>query len=88
MSAGLKQLVLSSFLLPYAFGTLLLAPVSENIGREPTLVVSACFFLVFTIAYRSAQSSVQLIVFKVLAGFGGYAPLALGAVVVGDLYLP
>lgn len=42
----------------------------------------------FTIACGFAQSSAQLIVFRVMAGLGGCAPLALGAAVVGDLYLP
>jgi MFS family permease len=43
---------------------------------------------VFTIACGFAQSSAQIIVFRVLAGFGGCAPLALGAAVIGDMYAP
>lgn len=45
-------------------------------------------FLVFTIACEFDHRSAQLIVFRVLAGFGGCAPLALGVAVIGDLYRP
>ncbi|KAK4539880.1 hypothetical protein LTR36_010274 [Oleoguttula mirabilis] len=83
-----RNLVLSSFVLPYAFGSLLVAPVSESVGRRPVLLASAVFFLAFTIACGFAQTSAQLIVFRVLSGFGGCVPLAIGAAVVGDLYGP
>lgn len=57
-------------------------------GRKPVLVASALLFLAFTIACGFAQSSAQLIVFRVLAGFGGCAPLAIGAALIGDMYAP
>lgn len=85
---GSLQLLLSSFVLPYAFGTLLLAPISEMVGRRPVLLLSAVVFLTFTIACGVAQSSAQFVVFRVLAGLGGCVPLAVGVAMIGDLYAP
>lgn len=82
------QLLLSAFVLPYAVGTLLLAPISEIAGRKPVLLLSALVFLAFTVACGVAQSSDQFIVFRVLAGLGGCVPLAVGAAIIGDLYAP
>ncbi|KAM0717760.1 hypothetical protein Q7P37_006092 [Cladosporium fusiforme] len=87
-SSVLRNLLLSSFVLPYAFGTLLLAPISEIVGRRPVLLLSAVVFLAFTIACGVAQNSTQFIVFRVLAGLGGCVPLAVGVAMIGDLYAP
>ncbi|CAK1359056.1 uncharacterized protein RHO25_002469 [Cercospora beticola] len=83
-----RNLVLSAFVLPYALGGILLAPMSENFGRKPVLLISAVLFLAFTIACGVAQSSAQLITFRVFAGLGGCAPLAVGAAMISDLYTP
>jgi MFS family permease len=45
-------------------------------------------FLAFTVACGVAQSSTQFIVFRVLSGLGGCAPLAVGGAMVGDMYTP
>ena len=83
-----RNLVLSAFVLPYVFGTLLLAPISECIGRKPVLLISAVVFFAFNLACGFAHSSAQLIVFRVFAGFGGCVPLAIGVAMIGDLYAP
>ncbi|KAH8664612.1 major facilitator superfamily domain-containing protein [Xylariales sp. PMI_506] len=87
-SSIIRNLYLSAFVLPFAFGTLLMAPLSEWAGRKPVLLFSASIFMTFTIACGFAQSSAQLIIFRVLAGSGACAPLATGAAIMGDLYEP
>ena len=72
------QMTLSIFILGYAVGPLLLAPLSEEYGRRPVLQASNFFFLAFNIGCGFAQSSGQLIAFRLLAGIGGSAPLAVG----------
>ncbi|KAF2207338.1 hypothetical protein CERZMDRAFT_51371 [Cercospora zeae-maydis SCOH1-5] len=87
-SSAERNLVLSAFVLPYALGGILLAPMSENFGRRPILLISAFLFFAFTVGCGFAQSSAHLIVFRVFSGLGGCAPLAVGVALISDLYAP
>ena len=71
-----SQITLSIFVLAYAFGPLLLAPLSEIYGRVPVLQLSNLAYLAFNIGCGFCKSKQQLIVFRLLAGLGGSAPLA------------
>ena len=79
-------LVLSVFVLAYAFGPLLLGPLSEVYGRVIVLQLANLFYLVFNTAGGFATSKVQLIVFRFLSGLGGSAPLAIGGGVLSDCW--
>lgn len=57
-------------------------------GRRPVILWSTALFLAFTVACGVAQNSAQFIVFRVLSGLGGCAPLAVGVASVGDMYTP
>ncbi|KAE8372307.1 FAD binding domain-containing protein [Aspergillus bertholletiae] len=83
-----SQLLLSIFVLAYAFGPLLLGPLSEVYGRVIVLQLANLFFLVFNIACGVSQTAAQMIVFRFLAGLGGSAPLAIGGGVLSDCFLP
>lgn len=74
-----SQLMLSIFVLAYAFGPLFLGPLSEIYGRVIVLQLANLFFLIFNIACGVSQTSAQMIVFRFLAGLGGSAPLAVSA---------
>lgn len=78
-----SQLVLSVFILAYAFGPLFMGPLSEIYGRVPVLQLSNLFYLVFNIACGASKSKGQLIAFRFLSGLGGSAPLAVHLLVVG-----
>lgn len=82
------QMLLSIFVLAYAIGPLILAPMSELYGRVIVLQISNVFFLAFNIACGFAQSKNQLLAFRFLSGLGGSAPLAVGGAVLGDLFMP
>ncbi|KAF5353739.1 hypothetical protein D9758_008632 [Tetrapyrgos nigripes] len=62
-------------------------PLSEIYGRSRVLQLANLFYLVWNLACGFAQSEVQLIVFRFLAGLGGSAPLAVGGGVLGDVWL-
>lgn len=81
-----KSLCLSIFVLGFAFGPLVLAPVSEMYGRSITLQCSQIFFLIFNCANGFAQTKEQFLAFRFLGGLGGSAPLALGPGVLADLF--
>lgn len=83
-----RSLCLSIFVLGFAFGPLVLAPFSEMYGRAIVLQSSNLLFIIFNCACGFAQSKEQLIVFRLFAGLGGSAPLALGSGVLADLFTP
>ncbi|KAB8252107.1 major facilitator superfamily domain-containing protein [Aspergillus flavus] len=83
-----SQLMLSVFVLAYAFGPLFLGPLSEIYGRVIVLQLANLFFLIFNIACGVSRTAAQMIVFRFLAGLGGSAPLAIGGGVLSDCFLP
>ncbi|VUC29996.1 unnamed protein product [Clonostachys rosea] len=80
------SLVLSIFILAYAFGPLFLGPLSEVYGRTIVLQVSNIMFLAFNIGCGLATSKTQMLIFRFLSGIGGSAPLAIGGGVLSDLF--
>ncbi|THH18799.1 hypothetical protein EW146_g2225 [Bondarzewia mesenterica] len=76
----------SVFVLAYAFGPLLLGPLSELFGRSRVIQLANLFFFAFNLACGFAQNKGQLIAFRFLAGWGGSAPLSVGGGVIGDTF--
>ncbi|KAH8800635.1 MFS multidrug transporter-like protein [Xylogone sp. PMI_703] len=83
-----KQLTLSIFVLAYAIGPLILAPLSEIYGRVIVLQLANLVFLVFNLACGFSQSKAQMIAFRFMSGIGGSAPLAVGSGVLSDCWPP
>ena len=81
----LGAFVTSVYLLGYAFGPLVLAPLSELYGR--TIVYNICNFgfLVFSIACALANTLNALIVFRFFVGIAASCPITLGAGTIADL---
>ncbi|EAS30292.3 multidrug resistance protein [Coccidioides immitis RS] len=84
-SPELASFVVSVYLLGYAFGPLILAPMSELYGRSPVYHVCNVFFVVFNVACAVANSLDSLIVFRFFAGVAGSAPLTIGAGSMADM---
>lgn len=72
----MQQLVMSIFLLGYAQGPFVLAPLSEIFGRAIVLQSANLMYLVFNLACGFAQTKQQLLAFRFLSGVGGSAPQA------------
>ncbi|XHF96636.1 hypothetical protein AWENTII_000259 [Aspergillus wentii] len=83
-----SAITLSAFVLAYAFGPLLLGPLSEIFGRVIVLQLANLWYLVFNIACAVSQSKGQMIAFRFLAGLGGSAPMAIGGGVLSDCFRP
>ncbi|KAK0527901.1 hypothetical protein OC835_004837 [Tilletia horrida] len=81
-------IMLSTFVLAYAIGPLLLGGLSEMYGRLPILQFANLLLIVFTMAGGLAHSSAQMTVFRFFAGLGGSAPLTIGGGIISDLYSP
>lgn len=69
-------LIMSIFLLAYAIGPFLLAPLSEMYGRVVVLQSANMFYLIFNTVCGFSQTKTQILVFRFLSGLGGSAPQA------------
>lgn len=74
-----QQLIMSIFLLGYAQGPFVLAPLSEIFGRAIVLQSANLMYLVFNLACGFSQTRQQLLAFRFLSGVGGSAPQAVSA---------
>lgn len=81
----LATFVVSVFVLGYATGPLLLAPMSELYGRTIVYHVCNILFIIFTIACAVSPNMGVLVAFRFLAGFAGVAPLTCGSGSIVDL---
>ncbi|KAK0382986.1 hypothetical protein NLU13_8902 [Sarocladium strictum] len=73
------------YLLGYAFGPFLVAPLSELYGKRILFRVCASLFCIFNIACALANSFNSLVVFRLLAGIAGSCPGTLGASSIADM---
>lgn len=82
---SLATFVVSSFVLGFAFGPLVVAPLSELYGRNKIYHVSNTLFNIFTIACGLSTSMGMLVAFRFLAGFAGVTVLTCGSSTIVDL---
>ncbi|KIM47059.1 hypothetical protein M413DRAFT_440604 [Hebeloma cylindrosporum] len=79
-------LTLSIFLISFAFGPLILAPLSEMYGRTWVLHISNLFTMAFSLGCAFAPNTGALLGFRFLSGLSGSAPIACGGGSVSDLF--
>ncbi|KAJ3862106.1 multidrug resistance protein 4 [Lentinula novae-zelandiae] len=79
-------LMLSVFLISFAIGPLILAPLSEMYGRTWVLHFGTLFSLAFNLGCAFAPNAGAFIGFRLLNGFSGSAPIACGGGSIGDLF--
>ncbi|KAI8139017.1 major facilitator superfamily domain-containing protein [Fennellomyces sp. T-0311] len=74
--------------LAYLFGCLFIQPLCRNmansIGRKASLVVGQCMFLVGSLSCSAAQSMLQIIIARIVAGVGGGMLLPLSSIILLD----
>lgn len=85
-SPYLASFVVSVYVLGYAFGPLIIAPLSELYGRLWVYHINTFLFIVFNMACGLATSLPMEIVFRFLAGFAGVAPMTVGSGTISDLF--
>ncbi|KAH6957866.1 major facilitator superfamily domain-containing protein [Ilyonectria sp. MPI-CAGE-AT-0026] len=84
----LAAFVVSVYVLGFAFGPMVLAPLSEMYGRLPVYHGCNVLFLAFTAACAVAPSLESLIAFRFLAGTFGAAPMTNGGGSIADMFKP
>jgi multidrug resistance protein len=85
-NADLATLVVSIYVLGFAIGPLVIAPLSEINGRRLVYLISNFLFLIFTIACALSSSLGMLFAFRFLAGCAGSTPVTLGGATIGDMF--
>jgi multidrug resistance protein len=73
------------YLLGYASGPLIIAPLSELYGRAIMLRCCTLLFVIFNVACAVANSFGSLVVYRLLAGIAGSCPGTLGASSIADM---
>jgi multidrug resistance protein len=81
----LATIVVSIYVLGFASGPMVLAPMSELYGRMPVYHVCNVGFLLFNIACALSTNLNMLIGFRFLAGVFGSAPLTNGGGTIADM---
>lgn len=81
---------LSLFVLGYALGPMVWAPMSEvpQIGRNPVYIGTLVVFVIFQVPTALATNFGMLLAFRFLTGFIGSPSLATGGASIGDMYSP
>lgn len=81
----LATFVVSVFVLGFAFGPLLIAPLSEMYGRIPIYHTCNILFVLFTIGCAESQNMGELVAFRFLAGVAGVATVTCGSGTIADI---
>lgn len=81
----LATFVVSVYLLGFAFGPLLVAPLSEIYGRRWMYFGSNVLFIIFTIACAVSSNLNMLVGFRFLAGCVGSTPVTIGGGTIADV---
>lgn len=82
---ALASFVVSVYILGFAIGPLIIAPLSELYGRKKLYQSCNVLFCAFTIVCGESQNLGMLLAFRFWAGCAGVAPLTIGAGSIGDL---
>ncbi|KAI8683389.1 MFS domain-containing protein [Fusarium keratoplasticum] len=81
----LAAFVVSVYVLGFAFGPMLMAPLSEVYGRTIVYHICNILFLCFTVGCALAPNMAALIVFRFLAGSFGACPMTNGGGSISDM---
>jgi multidrug resistance protein len=83
----LASFVVSVYVIGFALGPMVLAPMSEVYGRLPVYYACNVLFTIFSVACAVSSNLGMLIGFRLLAGCAGSAPLSNGEGTISDLII-
>lgn len=78
--------IVPAYLIPYGLSTLFYGLLSDRLGRRLILLASLGAFIVLTALTATTQSASQMLIWRLLTGFGASGVVPLALVIVADLY--
>ncbi|ROT39923.1 polyamine transporter 3 [Sodiomyces alkalinus F11] len=84
-SATVATFVVSVYVLGFAFGPLVVAPLSETYGRAPLYRWGNVLFVVFSVATALSRNMDMMMAFRFLMGLAGSVPLTIGSGSIADM---
>ncbi|KAI1378153.1 major facilitator superfamily domain-containing protein [Hypoxylon crocopeplum] len=88
ISSEVYTLGVALFVLGFAVGPALWAPLSELYGRQILFITTHAFTVAFVAGAAGCTSIAQLLVFRFLAGMFGASPLTNSGGVIADMFPP
>jgi DHA1 family bicyclomycin/chloramphenicol resistance-like MFS transporter len=80
------QQVITAYMLPFAFASLIHGPLSDAIGRRPVMIWGMSLYTVGSIACTYAQNYESLMLARVIQGSTAGVGVVIGRAVIRDLY--
>lgn len=74
------------YVIGFASGPIIWAPMSEMYGRKPAILASSIIFIVFMFGCGAAKDLAGILLCRFFAGFFGAAPLVVVAAAFADLF--
>lgn len=84
--AGMIELTISGYLIGFSLGQLFWGPISDRYGRRPSVAVGLIMFVIGSAGCALADSTNQLITWRIVQAIGACAGVALSRAMVRDLY--
>lgn len=81
-----SQLVVTFYVVGFAFGQVIYGPLSDSFGRKPVLLAGLAVFALASLATITASDYTTLLLARAAQGFGGGAPRVIAVAIVRDLY--
>ncbi|KAH7136729.1 major facilitator superfamily domain-containing protein [Dactylonectria estremocensis] len=85
-NVNLATFLVSVYVLGFAFGPLIAAPLSEIYGRALIFNIGNVLFVIFTVATALSQNMGMMIAFRFLMGFVGSTPITNGSGTISDMF--
>lgn len=83
---NIEQLTLTAFVLGLGLGTFVIGPISDAMGRKPTILFGFALYGIGALLAMIAPNFETLFAARLLQGLGAAAPRIVGLAVVRDLY--
>jgi multidrug resistance protein len=84
-SSTTATFILSIYILGFAFGPLVIAPLSEIYGRSPLYNAGNALFIIFSVGAALSNSIGMLMAFRFLMGLAGAVPITIGSGSIADI---
>ncbi|KAL2016341.1 hypothetical protein VTK56DRAFT_3853 [Thermocarpiscus australiensis] len=77
--------IMSVYILGFAFGPLLVAPMSEIYGRSLLYILGTVLFTIFSVGTALSNSIGMMMAFRFLMGLAGSVPITIGSGSIADM---